>query len=269
MEKIPAASAIEWSIELEKGLRSKKPGKSIKEILKVGSRLEQWSRESKVVFDNGDVEERVLALALFGCLADFSFASDHTLEVKASLFAAGCFSLLNKALKVLHKILLHNLPSFSTSGISDVFSEVLTFTKEMIQCSVLSKQILSALVVDFSRNLLVRAKESTMVFQVISLIMNQISMLVKSEVDVKQIDAEIEQEVTSLFNLVQELAERHSDVGGLLLDKFCIFIVYLGNMFDMRIDRNKEDVAEQESSNFGRESNAKVVLKFSLSVTRL
>lgn len=27
MEKIPAASAIEWSIELEKGLRSKKPGK--------------------------------------------------------------------------------------------------------------------------------------------------------------------------------------------------------------------------------------------------
>lgn len=178
-------------------------------------------------------------------------------------------ALLNKALKVLHKILLHNLPSFSTSGISDVFSEVLTFTKEMIQCSVLSKQILSALVVDFSGNLLVRAKESTMVFQVISLIMNQISMLVKSEVDVKQIDAEIEQEVTSLLNLVQELAERHSDVGGLLLDKFCIFIVYLGNMFDMRIDRNKEDVAEQESSNFGRESNAKVVLKFSLSVTRL
>lgn len=27
MEKIPVASAMQWSIELEKGLRSKKPGK--------------------------------------------------------------------------------------------------------------------------------------------------------------------------------------------------------------------------------------------------
>nr|GMD37587.1 uncharacterized protein LOC109162867 isoform X1 [Ipomoea batatas] len=188
MERTPAASAMQWSIELEKGLRSKQPGKSSEAILQIGPRLEWWSREPnlavaeykmfglipgedklfadtillrlaeafksgdkltrmcivkifmselrqsrrwgcqdrkdnrgiiskdkldsyvelltrvKSVFDTGDAEERALALVLFGCWAGFakenadiqyiilsSLVSNNILEVKASLFAAGCF----------------------------------------------------------------------------------------------------------------------------------------------------------------------------------
>lgn len=94
----------------------------------LGNYLEILSRV-KVVFDNGDVEERVLALALFGCLADFakdcadiryvllsSFASDHTLEVKASLFAAGCFcELADDFAYVLLEVLANMLTSPETS----------------------------------------------------------------------------------------------------------------------------------------------------------
>ncbi|KAK4710239.1 hypothetical protein R3W88_004752 [Solanum pinnatisectum] len=166
MEKTPSSCAMQWNIELEKGLRSKKPGKSIEAILDIGPRLEWWSRESnlhaaeykifglipgedklfanaillrladafksgdkhmkicirlrsqgrkdegifskdKIVFDSGNVEERALALVLFGCWAHIakdsadvrylilsSLWSMHILEAKASLFVAGCFSKL-------------------------------------------------------------------------------------------------------------------------------------------------------------------------------
>nr|XP_027125674.1 uncharacterized protein LOC113742147 isoform X1 [Coffea arabica]XP_027125675.1 uncharacterized protein LOC113742147 isoform X1 [Coffea arabica]XP_027125676.1 uncharacterized protein LOC113742147 isoform X1 [Coffea arabica]XP_027125677.1 uncharacterized protein LOC113742147 isoform X1 [Coffea arabica]XP_027125678.1 uncharacterized protein LOC113742147 isoform X1 [Coffea arabica]XP_027125679.1 uncharacterized protein LOC113742147 isoform X1 [Coffea arabica]XP_027125680.1 uncharacterized prot len=211
MEKIPAASAMEWSIDLEKGLRSKSPGKCIEAILEIGSRLEWWNRESrisvaeykifhlipgedklfanaillrladafrvgdkriktcivkvfreelksrrrrsgrkvedgilskkklenyleilrrvKVVFDEGDVEERALALYLFGCWADFakdsadvryvilsSVVSDDVLEVKAALFAAGRFcELANDFASVLMEMLTNRLTSCETS----------------------------------------------------------------------------------------------------------------------------------------------------------
>ncbi|XP_062094978.1 uncharacterized protein LOC133800890 isoform X2 [Humulus lupulus] len=186
MERNSAAHAMEWSIDLEKGLRSKLPGRSAKAIQQFGPRLLRWSLEPapptlaachmfdlipgedrlfanaillrladafksgdehtklcvvkvflteyrhrdkrkgrrykgllskgrvcnhielltrvKVVFDNGDSNSKALALALFGCWADFakdsahirylvlsSLVSSHLLEVKAALFAAGCF----------------------------------------------------------------------------------------------------------------------------------------------------------------------------------
>ncbi|CAL1402490.1 unnamed protein product [Linum trigynum] len=183
MEKISAASAMEWSIELDKGLRSRKPGQAVKVIQQTGVRLQQWDQEPeptkaahkifdlvageerfflncillkladafrsgdkdirvsivkvflslfkmkrktkrqhrvmskakmcnplellkrvKIVFDTGDLESRVLALVLFGSWAEFSrdnahiryiilssLVSSDVMEVKASLFAAGCF----------------------------------------------------------------------------------------------------------------------------------------------------------------------------------
>ncbi|XP_073305632.1 uncharacterized protein [Primulina huaijiensis] len=182
MEKIPAACAMEWSIQLHKNLRSKEPGKNIEALEEIGTHLEWWNKESrptvvaeyrlfglipgeeklflnsiflrladafrlgnkqtknevvklflrlrrwrkrdggegilskdklenylellrrvKEVFDNGDAEERVSALLMFGCWANIakdcadiryivlsSLVSGDVLEVKASLFAAGC-----------------------------------------------------------------------------------------------------------------------------------------------------------------------------------
>ncbi|KAL2455153.1 ARM repeat superfamily protein [Abeliophyllum distichum] len=91
-------------------LRRKRRRSSVKDadcgILSKG-KLENYMeflRRVKVVFDTGDVEERSMALVLFGCWADFakdvadiryivlsSLVSDDAYEVKASLFAAGCF----------------------------------------------------------------------------------------------------------------------------------------------------------------------------------
>lgn len=47
MEKISAACAMGWSIELEKGLRSRKSGHPIESINLIGPRLKQWSKESQ------------------------------------------------------------------------------------------------------------------------------------------------------------------------------------------------------------------------------
>ncbi|KAG7546829.1 Armadillo-type fold [Arabidopsis suecica] len=45
MEKVSAACAMEWSIKLEKSLRSKNPVKAVEAILDTGEKLEQWSKE--------------------------------------------------------------------------------------------------------------------------------------------------------------------------------------------------------------------------------
>ncbi|KAL6194670.1 hypothetical protein ACLB2K_035750 [Fragaria x ananassa] len=207
MEKNSAACVMEWSIELEKALRSTKPGRSLEAILEIGPKLVRLSREPecspviyhmfdlipgeeklfsnsivlrlanafesgdkhtrvcvlkaflyeyrkrnkgseyrgvlsktedhvqveflgrvKVVFDGGDVEDRALALGLLGCWAHFakespsirylvlsSIVSPHILEVKSSLFAAGCFAELSEDFaRVVLEMLLHVMNSPET-----------------------------------------------------------------------------------------------------------------------------------------------------------
>ncbi|XP_002532144.2 uncharacterized protein LOC8271814 [Ricinus communis] len=76
MERISAACAMEWSIELEKSLRSKRPGQAVKAIQQFGARLQQWSREPKPtmavyhIFGLVMGEDRVFANTIFLRLAD-------------------------------------------------------------------------------------------------------------------------------------------------------------------------------------------------------
>ncbi|XP_076890117.1 uncharacterized protein LOC143541093 isoform X2 [Bidens hawaiensis] len=166
MERTPAACAMDWSIQLDKALRSNNPRKRTEAINEIGARLEWWSKEPelsmaeydmfglipgdnhtklcvvkmflselnhrktktfnkknkgfisnykipnhlellkriKLCFNSGDEEVRAMSLVLFGCWSDFakdnaeiryiilsSIVSCHVLEVRASLFAAGCF----------------------------------------------------------------------------------------------------------------------------------------------------------------------------------
>ncbi|KAJ3708845.1 hypothetical protein LUZ61_012550 [Rhynchospora tenuis] len=93
MEKIPAASAMEWSIELDKGLRSKHADLRSVAIENIGPRLQQLSLESNItksiadmydlvpgedrtfintiilrlcnIFENGDNQTRSLVLKVF------------------------------------------------------------------------------------------------------------------------------------------------------------------------------------------------------------
>ncbi|KAJ0492770.1 putative integrator complex subunit 7 [Helianthus annuus] len=186
MERTPAACAMNWSIQLDKALRSNNSGKRTEAIQETGARLEWWNTEPelsmaeydmfglipgedklfanaillrladtfvsgdkhtklcvvkmflsefkhrktkssnrndkgffskhnipnhlellrriKLCFNSGDEEVRAMSLVLFGCWSDFSkdnaeirylvfscIVSCRVLEVKASLFAAGCF----------------------------------------------------------------------------------------------------------------------------------------------------------------------------------
>ncbi|EOA15930.1 hypothetical protein CARUB_v10004024mg [Capsella rubella] len=61
MEKVSAACAMEWSIKLEKSLRSKNPVRAVEVILETGGKLEQWSKEP---------EPAVAVYNLFGLLPE-------------------------------------------------------------------------------------------------------------------------------------------------------------------------------------------------------
>ncbi|KAG8635607.1 hypothetical protein MANES_16G050600v8 [Manihot esculenta] len=76
MKRTSAVCAMEWSIELEMALRSKKSGQAVKAIQQIGSRLQQWSREPKptmAVYNMFDLvlgEDRLFANTILLRLAD-------------------------------------------------------------------------------------------------------------------------------------------------------------------------------------------------------
>ncbi|KAK4423236.1 hypothetical protein Salat_1906400 [Sesamum alatum] len=76
MEKIPAACAMDWSIQLEKSLRSQKPGKSMEALEEIGRRLERWNSESELriaeysMFGLIPGEDKLFLNAIFLRLAD-------------------------------------------------------------------------------------------------------------------------------------------------------------------------------------------------------
>lgn len=501
MEKVPVASAMEWSIQLEKGLRSKNPGKSVEEILKFGQRLKLLNKNPKVgmvehqvfdlipgedklfinticlrladafrsgskeikscvvkvflevfksrrkrdscsksaggsildkldnklellkrvkiVFDNGDVEDRALALVLFGCCASFAkdsadirygvfsgLRSNHIHEVKASLFAARCFAALTddfgfvllqifvnllkssqlpfdiklavgrafsnfsssfqvaneaymaglelvldsseeqfsnvmtvsltkisskwtlliprqvdfllkflagnivlgiqttalkclhfilagrlcsfpwttdriqnlvqiidespalnyEALKVLHKILMYNVPSFSLLEIGEVFSLLLAFAEKTIQSPNVSNKLQAFhYLVDISGHLFIKSKDSTISCKIVSVIMERIFLLGNT----KQIDAEVEQEITTLLKLLLNLVQRHVEISALVLDRLCSFMLHLENILYQDSSASEEGIVNDKSVNFDRENLIEILFKSSLCLSRV
>ncbi|XP_071733142.1 uncharacterized protein [Rutidosis leptorrhynchoides] len=85
MEKTAAANAMEWSIHLEKSLRSNNPGKRIEAIKEVGARLEWWSKEPELsmaeydMFGSVPEEDKLFANAILLRLTDtFTSGDKHT-----------------------------------------------------------------------------------------------------------------------------------------------------------------------------------------------
>ncbi|KAK7381232.1 hypothetical protein VNO78_33763 [Psophocarpus tetragonolobus] len=76
MEPTSAACAMEWSIQLEMGLRSTRPGVPVKAILEMEPRLWQWSREPEsgiapyAMFGLVPGEDRIFSNAILLRLAD-------------------------------------------------------------------------------------------------------------------------------------------------------------------------------------------------------
>lgn len=95
MERNSAACVMEWSIELEKALRSKKPGRSLEAISEIGLKLQRLSREpecSPVIYHMFDLipgEDKLFSNAIILRLANaFESGDKHTrlCILKAFLF---------------------------------------------------------------------------------------------------------------------------------------------------------------------------------------
>ncbi|KAJ8758643.1 hypothetical protein K2173_000364 [Erythroxylum novogranatense] len=87
MEKIAAACALDWSIELEKSSRSKKPGRSLEGILQMGPRIQRWSREPAPtmaiynMFGMIPGEDKLFANAILLRLADAFMSGDKDTRI--------------------------------------------------------------------------------------------------------------------------------------------------------------------------------------------
>ncbi|XP_020241992.1 uncharacterized protein LOC109820275 isoform X2 [Asparagus officinalis] len=83
MEKISAACAMNWSIELEKGLRSNNPARRLEAISQIGPRLNQWSKEPIVTFGVSSIyglvpgEDRLFANTILLRLAEAFGSGDN------------------------------------------------------------------------------------------------------------------------------------------------------------------------------------------------
>ncbi|GLT98859.1 hypothetical protein SLE2022_163350 [Rubroshorea leprosula] len=89
MEKISAACAMEWSIQLEKALRSKNRARAIEAILETVSRLKRWSQEPEAkqavcsMFSLVPGEDRLFANTILLRLADAFRVGDR--EIRKSI----------------------------------------------------------------------------------------------------------------------------------------------------------------------------------------
>lgn len=106
MERISAACAMEWSIELEKDLRSKKPGQAIEGIQRIGKRIQEWSKEPKPtmavynMFGLVTGEDRLFANTILLRLADaFRFGDRETRVSIVKVFLLELKSRDNKKMK--------------------------------------------------------------------------------------------------------------------------------------------------------------------------
>ncbi|KAL9322668.1 hypothetical protein ACSQ67_010721 [Phaseolus vulgaris] len=134
MEPTCAARAMEWSIQLEMGLRSAKPGALVKAILEMEPRLWQWSIEpesgvaSCAMLGLVPGEDRIFANAILSCLADAFRGGD--IETRLSVVRVflsewkhrnkektkQCKGLLSEARVANHLELLNRVKSVFDSG---------------------------------------------------------------------------------------------------------------------------------------------------------
>ncbi|XP_057441641.1 uncharacterized protein LOC130733462 isoform X2 [Lotus japonicus] len=137
MEPTCAACAMEWSIQLEKGLRSSKPGVPVKAILKLGPHLQLWSREFESGIDSNAIfglvpgEDRLFANAILLRLADAFRGGDKEIRfsiVRVFLFERKhrdngkhkqCKGLLSKAIVANHLEMLKRVKSVFQNGDSE------------------------------------------------------------------------------------------------------------------------------------------------------
>ncbi|XWS62332.1 hypothetical protein CRYUN_Cryun06bG0002000 [Craigia yunnanensis] len=141
------------------------------------------------------------------------------------------------ALQILHKILLYTLPNLPSFEMLE-FAQPLAILENASQSPIMSKSLAALQVLtDVSTKLWARTESepfavcsSPLPSRVISLIMAQLSSLIKPLPDPCQTNSRIFQEVKSLLNLIVQLVGGHPDLGVMVLDEIGSFIQYFANL---------------------------------------
>ncbi|KAL5775758.1 hypothetical protein ACOSP7_013315 [Xanthoceras sorbifolium] len=154
-----------------------------------------------------------------------------------------------EALQILRQILPCTSLNLSCPDMPE-FSELLAIVDNASQSPIASKrfraiEVLVNIVVKFRRTEMGSGEVCTLPLpsQVVSLIIDQISLLVKPFLDLSQFNSTVFQEVQNLHNLLLLLVGEHPDLSILVLDKVHLFIEHLVNTYNNVVVRSQADSA--------------------------
>ncbi|XP_057963438.1 uncharacterized protein LOC131154584 isoform X2 [Malania oleifera] len=210
-----------------------------------------------VSFLTREVTSRLKAIAL-KCLHFLYIRGAFSLPVSEHSLKA-LFGMLNKpefsstlqceALRILHKILA-SLPALPHMDVLE-FPKLLAIVEHANCDSVMSLRLLALRVlIDFSGKFRERTEmessgicASSLPSQIISLIFDRITVLVKLLFDPHQTDSEVEGECESLLRLLLLLVKQHPDLAVLAMDKIIVFVEYLVKMLDTFMASRQMDLS--------------------------
>lgn len=158
----------------------------------------------------------------------------------------------------------------------EIFPSLLTIVENMVRSSSRSNRVLAfRILADLSGKILRRADivpseiGCTLASQVISFVLDWISLMVRLEMDAHKPDLEMELEVKSFLNLLVNQGENHSYLCCLVLNKICIFIDNLIKELDRVVRIEKTDLPGHDGTEFVKGSKTFFISKVMLYVSKV
>ncbi|XP_044497039.1 uncharacterized protein LOC123219259 isoform X3 [Mangifera indica] len=175
-----------------------------------------------------------------------------------------------EALQILHKIFLCTSSNLASIDMNE-FAELLRIVNNASQSTNLSRSlhaihILVDVVIRFQR--ITEMDTLPLPSQVISLIMNQITLLVKPLSDLCQFNSTVFQDIQNLLSLLYLIVGEHPDISVFVLDKIYSFIEHLVNSYNNVMSGKQADLAVNDIMEFNRESHEAVTSKLVCIVSR-
>ncbi|KAL6992498.1 hypothetical protein U1Q18_010608 [Sarracenia purpurea var. burkii] len=169
------------------------------------------------------------------------------------------------ALQILRKVLLYNLPTMPCANMLK-FSELLTILEKATQSLIMAKRLLATrILVDISGKLMGRNEgefdgvdSTALASRVISMVIDQIHLLIKPVPGFHHLDTEMDQEGRSLLSLLLLVVKKYPDLGGMVLDKICLLTEHIVNMHGQLTGTAEPELSGREILE-SREPNNKVI----------
>ncbi|KAJ0017945.1 hypothetical protein Pint_12077 [Pistacia integerrima] len=177
-----------------------------------------------------------------------------------------------EALQILHKILLCTSSNLACVNMPE-FAELLRIVDNASQSLNLSKSlhaihILVDVLIRLQRITETETDTLPLPSQVVSLIMDRVTLLVKTLSDLCQFKSTVFQDIQNLLKLLYHIVGKHPDLGVLVLDKVHSFVEDLVNSKNNVIAGRQADSAVNDNWEFNRESHKAITSKLVCIVNR-